>query len=100
MANMESKELDSRIGELSGLRSEMAQLAHRALDGLHPMYRESARNLLHYVALRRHDLRQLQGRLAALGLSSLGRAEAHALGAVDAVLRVLRRLAGRDAEAP
>lgn len=100
MANRESEELEGLIGELSGLRSEMVQLAHRSLDGLHPKYRDSARNLLHYVALRRHDLRQLQGRLAALGLSSLGRAEAHVLGGIDAVLRVLHRLAGRSWQRP
>ncbi len=51
---------------------------------------ESARNLLHYVALRRFDLRGLQARLADLGLSSLGRAESHVLGNLDAVLARLR----------
>jgi pyruvate kinase len=59
----------------------------------HGNYRQSARNLLHYLAFRRRDLRPLQGRLAALGLSSLGRAESHVLGTVDAVLGVLRHLA-------
>jgi pyruvate kinase len=47
---------------------------------------------LHYLALRRHDLRPLQLRLAALGLSSLGRAESHVLATIDAVLGVLHRL--------
>jgi hypothetical protein len=41
-------------------------------------------------------LRPLQARLAVAGLSSLGRAESHALGAVRAVLRVLYRLDGRS----
>lgn len=56
--------------------------------------RDSARNLLHYLALRRRDLRPLQLKLAALGLSSLGRAESHVLATVDAVLEVLHRLIG------
>jgi pyruvate kinase len=47
---------------------------------------------LHYLALRRHDLRGLQIRLAALGLSSLGRAESHVLATLDAVLAVLNKL--------
>ncbi len=47
--------------------------------------RRSARNLLHYVSLRRHDIRQLQVDLATLGLSSLGRCEAHVLSSVEAV---------------
>jgi pyruvate kinase len=71
--------------------------AHKPrLDEVHPAYRDSAQNLLHYLALRRHDLRPLQPRLAALGLSSLGRAEPHVLATVDAVLAALRRLSGRD----
>lgn len=57
-----------------------------------PAYRASARNLLHYLAMRRHDLRALQTKLASIGLSSLGRAEAHALSSVEAVLDVVRRL--------
>jgi pyruvate kinase len=42
--------------------------------------------------LRSGDLRPRLSRLAAVGLSSLGRAESHVLAAVDAVLSILRRL--------
>jgi pyruvate kinase len=54
----------------------------------------SARNLAHFLALREHDLRDLQQRLAGLGLSSLGRAETHVLANLDKVLGVLHGLAG------
>lgn len=60
----------------------------------------SSRNLLHYVALRRHDLRNLQEGLAALGLSSLGRAEGCVLANVDAVLRILHQLTGEAYDLP
>src|ERR1019366_3742364 len=89
--------------ELGSLRPEMIQLADSTLhdnETLAPAYRDSSRNLLHYVSLRRHDLRPLQGRLAALGLSSLGRAESHALGCIDAVLRILHRIADRAWQQP
>ena len=62
-------------------------------------HRESAENLLHYIALRSRDLRPLQLRLARVGLSSLGRAESHVLAAVDAVLAVLHRAQGRSWQA-
>ena len=65
-----------------------------ATSGILPAQRESARNLLHYIALRRHDLRALQARLSQLGLSSLGRAEAHVLPNIDAILAVLDQLCG------
>jgi len=48
--------------------------------------RESARNLLHYIAFRRFDLRREQARLAHWGLSSLGRSESHVLYNLDVVL--------------
>ena len=55
----------------------------------------SARNLVHYLGLRAHDLEPVQRVLAAHGLSSLGRAEPHVLANLDAVLRALRSLTGR-----
>jgi pyruvate kinase len=58
----------------------------------HPSHRRSAANLIHYLELRRHDVRKLQTRLGDLGLSSLGRSEAQVLATVEAVLSVLARL--------
>ena len=65
------------------------------LKDVHPGHKQSARNLLHYLALRSRDLRPLQTRLEAAGLSSLGRAESHVLAALEAVLAALRRLSGQ-----
>ena len=85
------------IQQLNLLRSEMLQLEASGLvdsPGVHPEHRASAANLIHYLALRRHDIRQLQTQLASLGLSSLGRTEPHVIGGVDAVVNVLNQLAG------
>jgi pyruvate kinase len=82
---------------LTAIRSDMVELADRTLDGakaIDPAFTASARNFLHYLALRRRDLRSLQLRLEALGVSSLGRAESHVLATVDAVIRVLSEVAG------
>jgi len=59
-----------------------------------PSMRESAVNLAHYLAVRRHDVRPLQDELARIGLSSLGRMEAHVMASLNAVLRVLHTLVG------
>lgn len=56
------------------------------LDSVAADYRPSARNTVHYWAIRQCDLRELQTRLAAFGLSSLGRSESH----VQATLRLVR----------
>jgi pyruvate kinase len=67
-------------------------------------YRDSARNLLHYLAVRQIDIRQLQIGLASIGLSSLGRMEAHTLSTLGEVLFALHRIAGQnwatDAKSP
>lgn len=94
----ESAELHELIRELLVVHASMLDLEERGtvrVEKLHPSYRKSARNLLHYLALRQHDIRALQPRLAALGLSSLGRAEASVLGRVEAVLNCLHGMASR-----
>jgi pyruvate kinase len=58
-------------------------------------FRPSAHNLAAYLAFREHDLRGLQDRLEPLGLSSLGRCEAHVLPALEAVRATLAALSGR-----
>ena len=67
-------------------------------------YRDSARNLLHYLAVRQIDIRQLQIGLASIGLSSLGRMEAHTLSTLSEVLFALHRITDQnwapDAKSP
>jgi pyruvate kinase len=54
----------------------------------------SALNLAHYLALRRHDLRDLQTALMPWGLSSLGRIEARVMPNLDAVIATLAHICG------
>lgn len=55
------------------------------LSAIAPEHRSSARNLVHYWAIRQFDLRELQASLAEFGLSSLGRSEAHVQATLAAV---------------
>ncbi len=64
------------------------------LAAVHPEYRDSAKNLVHYLALRHTDLRELQEDLAILGLSSLGRAERNVMASLRAVRHALRGMGG------
>ncbi len=59
-----------------------------------PRFRESARNLLHYLSVRQQDIRTLQRDLHSLGLSSLGVLESHVIASLNAVIGNLERLAG------
>lgn len=97
-----SSELDYLIERLSVIRNDMVTLEAAVLadrPNLHRSQVESAKNLLHYLALRRHDLRPLQQRLAAHGLSSLGRAESHVRANIDAIDSILRRLSASNHKA-
>ncbi|WP_431236402.1 pyruvate kinase [Mycolicibacterium aichiense] len=81
--------------QLARLQSDvdalLAQLADAELrwqpwtDPVADENRCSATNLVHYWAIRQVDLRAIQQQLTALGLSSLGRSEAH----VQATLRLV-----------
>ncbi|MDO8925572.1 MAG: pyruvate kinase [Sideroxyarcus sp.] len=85
------------IPALKELRAEAIALEREfenEIDHVPPGYRASAGNLLHYLALRQSDIRGLQQDLALLGLSRLGRSEAHALSSIDAVLEAACALAG------
>src|SRR5262245_29981181 len=93
-------EIATLIAEFESIRADMVRLVDESgdlLTAVHDKHRVSARNLLHYLALRSHDLRPLQTRLGAAGLSSLGRAESHVLPEIDAVRAILFRLAGISA---
>jgi pyruvate kinase len=57
-------------------------------------------NLAHYLALRQHDLRPLQRRLMARGLSSLGRIESRVLPTLDAVIATLAAAVGGEGPEP
>ena len=91
MMNQSIAEATSLIESVRALRDDMLRLVKDSaelLRDIHPQHQLSAKNLLHYLALRSYDLRPLQTQLAAAGLSSLGRAESHVLAAVTAVLGV------------
>jgi pyruvate kinase len=95
--------LDALLRDLTGIRADViaeSALIETHLNDIHLNYQASARNLLHYLALRRHDLRPLQLRLAEMGLSSLGRSESHVLATLDTVLDVLDRLGRRPSQQP
>ncbi len=101
LKNWDIDHLEKLIDELEAILDDMVKMEAsftKELNEVNPCYRDSARNFLHYLALRQHDIRELQSELASLGLSSLGRSELHVMSNLIAVLDVLKRLACRDAE--
>lgn len=93
------EELRVIASELRALREAIVG-AERGLrghvEGRAPEAVPSVRNLIDYLALRAHDIRPLQDRLASVGLSSLGRCEPHVLSSIDAVLAMLSAASSGD----
>jgi pyruvate kinase len=96
------------LADLRSLRAEVAALRDEVLREAELRLAEwdlradsdGARNLACYLALRSRDLNELQLKLAAYGLSSLGRSEADVLTALDALLASLNLLCGDAAHYP
>jgi pyruvate kinase len=86
------------IARLTALQSDASeswrQISHR-LTRIEPANIESARNLIHYLSIRRHDIREIQGQLANSGISSLGRSESHVMRNLDTVVRLLHKILNR-----
>lgn len=70
------------------------------LERIPEAHRGSARNLLHYLALRGRDIRSLQEALASMGLSSLGRAEGHIQYNVQLLLKHLHHIVRHSWQVP
>lgn len=89
-AGRNQREVRGTLQALRNLRTDMLDLEERLssrTQKLAPGQRHSARNLIHYLALRAHDLRKLQKNLAEIGVSSLGRSEGQA-GAKNEQVRI------------
>lgn len=83
------------VGQVRELLLTAEREADERLARIPEERRPSARNLVHYLALRDQDLRRLQRDLALEGLSSLGRCEAHVLASVERLLGALRSMCGQ-----
>lgn len=97
-------DLDALMGKMQALHDSVMATRDQLLALWRPHLRKpeffkSAENLAAYIGLRRHDLRDLQADLAAMGLSSLGRCEGHVLATLDAVIHALQRMLGNTVSA-
>ena len=101
-SSRKSRELHPYAGllhELEELRSELKeleQLSATTLQHVNPLHLASTINLVHYLGLRRRDMRSLQERLGAVGLSSLGRMESHVFAHLNAIIDLLRCALGKN----
>ena len=89
------------LAELTRLREDIIRegndfISHSPVVSVNAGHQKSTNNLSHYIALRHHDMRRLQDKLAALGLSSLGRCEGHVLATLNQVISLLSTTQNRS----
>lgn len=86
------EQITRQVDALIQKAREMEKNYGGALEKVHPNYRKSALNLVHYRALRSQDIRDLQKKLSNLGLSRLAKAESHVMASLLALRSILRAM--------
>ncbi len=91
---------------LEQIQSELLVIISKAKDfekkysgkifGVHPIYRKSAQNLVHYLAFRTFDIDHLQQLLRDQGLPSLSNVEAHVMDSLLSIKTIINHLLGNQ----
>ena len=75
----ELEKINARLNEVIAKATEFEHKYAEKINRVLPVYRRSARNLVHYMAFRTFEIDELQQKLRDLGLSSLSSIEAHVM---------------------
>ncbi|MBK7410388.1 MAG: hypothetical protein IPJ40_21400 [Saprospirales bacterium] len=97
----ESIDIRTLLNRLKTIRDALFEAERKyspLIQQVQPHYVESARNLVHYLALRTFDLRDIQWQLSSLGLSSIGHSERYTLINLQNILFLLQMLDGKEKE--
>ena len=81
-AHKKREKIKKMIAQIDAIMTDALALEKNAqpvLAKVHPNYKKSACNLLHYRILRTHDIRNLQRRLGNMGLSRFARSQSHVM---------------------
>ena len=91
--NFTKTKIDEMISQLDTIIDSAKKMEEQYagdLSKVHLKNKKSALNLLHYLALRHHDISDLQNNLGKLGVSRLGKAESHVIHSILLVKNILR----------
>lgn len=86
--------LNQQINEIIEKIREVENNYTQEIEKVHPIYRKSALNLVHYLGFRSFDIDKLQDQLRDLGLPSLSNVEAHVMRSLLTISSILSHLLG------
>ncbi|MBT8386118.1 MAG: hypothetical protein KJO12_01790 [Ignavibacteria bacterium] len=96
---LKKRRITEILEQLEQIENEATALEmkyEKRLKKIHPANQKSASNLIHYLALRNQDIRDLQSTLWQLGISRLGRAESHVMASLGAVKNLLNKILKKE----
>lgn len=84
------QELIEQVNGLIKLAAKAEKQFKDQLEKVHPNFKKSAQNLVHYRFMRSADIRQLQKDLGNMGLSRLAKAESHLMASLQTTKALLK----------
>ena len=96
-SNADIEKVREQLREIHDRAKALETKYSAELVAVHPEFGEGARNLVHYLALRKSFTHDLRKKLRRLGLSSLAHAERNVLGSIEAVQKAIDHLVSGEA---
>lgn len=93
------EQIDQLINEINQIIADIRKEEDENKDAVEQVcsvYDKSARNLIHYKAFRRHDMRVIQQKLGEMGMARLTLAEGHVMASLLYTKQILRALKGEQ----
>ncbi len=87
--------ISQQLEEIIGKVMEMERKYAHKLSQVHPVYRKSALNLIHYLGFRSYDIDLLQDELRDMGLTGLSNIEAHVMKSLLMLNYIINHLLGK-----
>ena len=86
--------LSSQISEIIESAIELEEKYNTEISLVHPNYKKSALNLVHYMALRSYSLDKIQNELRFMGLPAFDNVEGHVMRSLLAIKTIINYLSG------
>ena len=90
------QEIREIIGDIIAKCLQLEVKYAAEIAGVHPVYKKSAANLIHYLAFRSFEIDVLQDRLRETGLPSLTNIEGHVMESLLSIKTILNHLLGQQ----
>ncbi|MEZ5019276.1 MAG: pyruvate kinase [Bacteroidales bacterium] len=87
-------EINNRIEEIIKAANTLSANYSSRTEKVHPLYRENALNLIHYLAFRCFDIDELQEKLRMSGLPDLAHIEGHVMKSLLGLKTIINHLTG------